>query len=96
MLQIGRGLVFRERRGLRHVVGADDQRHVGAFEFGVDFVHIVERVVRNVGFGQQNVHVPGHAAGVTGMDRVLHLDAALPSSDSSSLTECCACATAMP
>ena len=55
------------RGGIGHVVGADDQRHVGLRKVAVDLVHFDQRVVRDVGFGQQHVHVAGHAAG-DGMD----------------------------
>ena len=66
--------------GARHrvddVVGADDQRHVGGLELGVDLVQVGDQVVRHAGLGEQHVHVAGHAAGHR-MDRELHLHAAL-------------------
>ena len=63
------------RRGVRHVVGADDQRDVGARELAVDVVHLLELVVRDVGLGEQDVHVAGHAPRDR-VDRVQDLDAA--------------------
>ncbi len=66
----------RVRGRVRHVVGADHERHVGAAELRVDVVHLLELVVRHVGLGEQDVHVAGHAAGDR-VDRVLDLDAAL-------------------
>ena len=64
------------RGGVDDVVGADDQGHVGLREIAVDFVHFDEPVVGNVGFGQQHVHVAGHAAG-DGMDGEVDIDARL-------------------
>ena len=45
------------------VVGADDERDVGLRQLGIDVVHLDERVVGNLGLGEQHVHVAGHAAG---------------------------------
>jgi hypothetical protein len=46
-----------------HVVGADDQRHVGDLELRVDLVEVLDQVVGHARFGQQHVHVAGHASG---------------------------------
>ena len=54
------GLVARV--GVRDVVGADDERDVGAVELAVDVVHLLELVVGHVGLGEQHVHVARHAA----------------------------------
>ena len=51
------------RGGIGYVVGADDQGYVGLREVAVDFVHVEEPIVRDVGFGEEHVHVAGHAAG---------------------------------
>jgi hypothetical protein len=59
-----------------HVVGADDERHVGVLELGVDVVHVGDQVVGHAGLGEQHVHVARHAAGDR-VDRELDLDAAL-------------------
>ena len=64
------------RVGVHHVVGADDDGDVGVRDVGIDLLQFVELRVGNVGFGEQHVHVAGHAAG-DGMDGVLHGDAAL-------------------
>ena len=56
------------------VVGADDNRDVGAGELAVDIVHFLHRVVLDIGLGQQHVHMPGHPAG-DGMDGELDLNA---------------------
>ena len=45
------------------VVRADHERDVGLLELGVDLVHLVELVVRDVRLGEQHVHVAGHPAG---------------------------------
>ena len=50
---------------------------VGLRELGVDVLELEHLVVGHVGFGQQHVHVAGHAAGDR-MDRVLDLDAFVP------------------
>src|SRR5258705_12748549 len=66
---VDRGCRIRARRRVRHVVGADDQRHVGAAEFAVDLVHLLELLVWHVGLGEQHVHVARHASrdGVNGV-----------------------------
>src|SRR5260370_725664 len=51
------------RGGIGDVVGADDQRDVGLRHVAVDGVHVQQLVVGDVGFGEQHVHVPGHATG---------------------------------
>ena len=85
------------QRGRVHdVVGAQDDRDVGLAELAVDVVHLEHLVVGHLGLGQQHVHVARHAAGHR-MDRVLHGDAlAAVSLAASSLTACCARATARP
>ena len=70
---IGRARIV-ARRGVGDVVGADDDGDVGTAELAVDVVHLLHRVVLDVGLGQQHIHVPGHAAGDR-VDRVLDLDA---------------------
>src|SRR5208283_1076836 len=62
--------------GIGHVVGTDDERDVGLREVAVDFLHFDEAVVGNVGFGEQHVHVAGHASGDR-MDSEPDLDAFL-------------------
>ena len=69
------GLVGLGRR-VDHVVGADDERDVGLGELGVDVLELEHLVVGHVGFGQQHVHVPGHAPRDR-VDRVLDADAFL-------------------
>ena len=64
------------RGGVGDVVGADDQRHVGLRKIAVDFVHVEQLVVGDVGFGQQHVHVSGHASRDR-MNAEFHVDAAL-------------------
>jgi hypothetical protein len=49
--------------GIDGVVGADDQHDVGVGEVVVDFVHFQHDVVRNLGLGQQDVHVTGQPPG---------------------------------
>ncbi len=68
------GVVFRRRIG--DVVGADDDRDVGARHLRIDLLHLAQLLVGDVGLGQQYVHVAGHAAG-DGVDRVADGDAAL-------------------
>ena len=62
--------------GIDHVVGADDQRHVRGLELGVDLIEVGDQVVGHAGFGQQHVHVAGHAPGHR-MDREAHDHAAI-------------------
>ena len=71
-----RAVLVEPRRRIDDVVGADDERHVAARHLGVDVVHLDQPVVGNLRFGQQHVHVAGHAAGDR-MDGELHVDAAL-------------------
>src|ERR1043166_2006569 len=54
---------IRSRRGIRHVVGANDQSDIGLRKVPVDDVHFKELVVGDVGLGEQHVHVAGHASG---------------------------------
>ena len=56
-----------------HVVGADDERHIGLAEFAIDFFQIEDLVVRHAGFGEQHVHVTRHAPG-NRVDGKFHLD----------------------
>ncbi len=89
MKKIGLGLVHVEHRhavdrralvGLGgrvdHVVGADDEGDVGLGELAVDVLQLEHFVIGHVGFGQQHVHVPGHAARDR-VDRVFDADAVL-------------------
>src|SRR5260370_23953052 len=59
-----------------NVVGANHQSDIGLGEIAVDLIHLDQAVVGNVGFGQQNVHVAGHASG-NGMNGKAHVHAAL-------------------
>src|ERR1700733_3681657 len=69
----GAGLVG-ARGGVGDVVGADDEGDVGLREVAVDLVHFDEAIVGNVGFGEQDVHVAGHASS-DGMDGEADFDA---------------------
>src|SRR5947209_12925256 len=62
------------RRGVDDVVGADDETDVGLRHIGIDVVHLDERLVRDLGLGEEHVHVPGHAP-CHRMDRELDVDA---------------------
>ena len=62
--------------GIGHVVGADDQGDIGLRQVAIDLVHFDEPVVGDVGFGEQHVHVAGHASG-DGMDGEADVDALL-------------------
>src|SRR5262249_55272916 len=46
-----------------HVVGSDDECHVGAGKLRVDLVHLLQLPVGHVRLGEQDVHVARHAAG---------------------------------
>ena len=48
---------------IHDVVGPQHQGHVGLRHLGVDLLHLDEAVVRDLGLGQQDVHVARHAAG---------------------------------
>ncbi len=45
-----------------HILGAEHQHPVGLAKLGVDVVHLEHLVVGHLGFGQQHVHMAGHAA----------------------------------
>ncbi len=62
------------RGGVGDVVRADDQGHIGLRKIAVDVVHFDQLVVGDVRFGEQHVHVAGHASG-DGMNAELHVDA---------------------
>src|SRR5262249_46498049 len=64
------------RSRIGDVVGANDEGDIGLREVTVDFVHVEKAIVGNVGFREQDVHVPGHATGDR-MNRKLHVHAAL-------------------
>ena len=68
-----RGRVVARRR-VGHVVGADHVGDVGLRELRVDVLKLEHLVVGDVGFGQEHVHVPRHAAGDR-VDGVFHLHA---------------------
>src|ERR1019366_5514749 len=40
-----------------NVVGANDQGDIGLRKVAVDFVHLNQTVIGNIGFGQQDIHV---------------------------------------
>ena len=63
-------------RGRIHdVIGPDHQHDVGLRELAIHLVHLQQLIVRNVRFGEQDVHMAWHAAGDR-MNRVFHIDAA--------------------
>ena len=45
-------------------------------EFGVDFIHLNELFIRNIGFCKQDVHVAGHSTS-NGVNGVLYLSTEL-------------------
>src|SRR3979409_1806702 len=49
--------------GIGDIVGADDESDVGLRHVAVDVVHFEQPVIGDVGFGEQHVHVAGHASG---------------------------------
>ena len=61
--------------GVDYVVGADDYSHICRWELGIDLFHFVEGRIRDVGLGEQDVHVARHSTG-DGMDGVFDGDAA--------------------
>ena len=62
--------------GIGHVIGADHIGDIGLGELGVDVFQLEHFVIGHIGFGQQHVHVAGHAARHR-MDGVGDLDAFL-------------------
>src|SRR5882757_491230 len=64
------------RGGVGDVVGTNHECHVSLWKISVDFVRIEEFVVRNVRFGEKDVHVAGHTASDR-MDAELYVDATL-------------------
>ena len=65
------GLIFTGGR-VSNVVCANYQRDVSLRKVGIDFIEIEQLIVGNVGFRQQHVHVPRHAAG-HGVNPELHI-----------------------
>src|SRR4029077_8220425 len=63
------------RGGIGDIVGADDQRDVSLAHVAIDVVHVEEFVVGDVGFGEEHVHVAGHATG-DGVNAEADVDAA--------------------
>ena len=43
-----------------NVVCANNKSHVGVLKIAVDLIHFEEGVIRSIGFGEENVHVPRH------------------------------------
>src|SRR5216683_1886522 len=64
------------RGGIGDIVCTDHQGHIGLRKIAVDFVHVQQLVVGNVGFREQDIHVSGHATGDR-MDSKLYVHAAL-------------------
>src|SRR6266478_6779112 len=64
------------RGGIGDIVRADHQRDIGLRHVAVDRVHVQQLVVGDVGFGEQHVHVAGHASG-DGVNAEADVDAAL-------------------
>src|ERR1035438_1960327 len=71
----GAGLIVAGGR-IGDVVGADDEGNIGLRKVAVDLVHFDEAVVGDVGFGEQDIHVAGHASGDR-MDGEANVDALL-------------------
>ncbi len=53
----------RIRRRVHHVIGTNDDSDICVFEFRVDVLHLVQFIVRDIDFGEEYVHVPGHTSG---------------------------------
>src|ERR1035441_5021594 len=49
--------------GVGDIIGANYQRDVSLREVAIDLVHLNQAVVGNICFGEQDVHVTGHASG---------------------------------
>jgi hypothetical protein len=65
--------LFGTRRGVHHIIGADDECYVGRLEFLVDVVELEDEIIGNAGFSEQHVHLTWHTAGDR-MDRELDGD----------------------
>src|ERR1700728_1884878 len=63
-------------RGICDVVRANHQRNVCLRKIAINFVEVQQLVVGDVRFGQQHIHVPGHAASYR-MNTEFHVHAAL-------------------
>ena len=70
-----------------HVVGTDHQGDVHGGELVVDLIEVVDQVIGNTGFGQQNVHVPGHTP-CHRMDREVDVDTLSPGAVGTSPGSC--------
>src|SRR6267143_4612996 len=65
--------------GIGDIVGTDDESDVGLRHIAVDVVHFEQPVIGDIGFGEQHVHVAGHASG-DWMNAEADIDAALAES----------------
>mmetsp|Transcript_39632 Transcript_39632/g.100677 ORF Transcript_39632/g.100677 Transcript_39632/m.100677 type:complete len:336 (+) Transcript_39632:127-1134(+) len=61
------------RRGIHHVVCADDKHHVVVLHTRIDLIHLKDPLVWHSCLGQEHVHLTGHAAG-DGVDPELQID----------------------
>mmetsp|Transcript_152256 Transcript_152256/g.369774 ORF Transcript_152256/g.369774 Transcript_152256/m.369774 type:complete len:257 (+) Transcript_152256:169-939(+) len=61
------------RRGVHHVIGADDEHQVVGLHVRIHLVHLHDPLMRNAGLGQQHVHLSWHAA-CHGVDSKLEVD----------------------
>ena len=64
------------RVGIDDVVCADDDGNISGGELGIDLFEFVKRGIGNIRFGQQHVHMAGHASR-NWMNSVFDSDAAL-------------------
>jgi hypothetical protein len=62
-----------QSRGVDDIISTNDQHHVHFREVVIDFLHLLDDVVRNANFGQKNVHLTRHTTG-NGVDGEPHVD----------------------
>src|SRR5699024_703652 len=74
---INRTALLRLSSRIYHIIGPNDKHNVSGFKFRIDLFHIKKLIVWHVCFGQQHIHMAGHAARDR-MDAVLYFHPSLP------------------
>ena len=48
--------------GVSDIIGANYKGDIGLGEITIDFLHLNEAIIGNIGFSQEHVHVTGHTS----------------------------------
>ena len=73
-LAVNRRLRIGFGRRIGDVIGADHISHIGLRELRIDVFELENLIIRNIGFGEQHIHMARHAA-CDRMNGVRHFDA---------------------